>query len=368
MRLFAAPLLISLLAAAPEDPIRLQFDAAARALSSGDLISAERGFQAVLKSNPRHVGALGNLGVVYTRLNRTADAIRTYTLGLKLAPSDPLLNLNLALAYLKQDDHRAAKPRLEKVLAVRPGHRQAQELLATTQILTGEVDTAVRTLETLRSPGNTGALYFLAIGYLKQHRREEARKVMDDLFAKLSPAQANFLVGRAYYESAVFDEAIKALEQARALDPEIPGIWRELGKAYVSQRKSPEARAALTEALKRTPEDEEASYFLGALDVLEGRISDGIPRLEKARAARPDFWGSYYYLGRARLQLQDPHEAVKLLERAAELNSEEQSVFFQLSRALKLAGRDADSQRARERFTALMNRQRSREQEALVMR
>lgn len=368
MRLLAAPLLICILAAAPEDRVRGAFDAAARALSAGDLISAERGFQEVLKTNPRHIGAIGNLGVVYSRLNRTADAIRAYRAGLKLAPEDPLLNFNLALAHLKQDNYQAASPLLRKVLAAKPDHLQAKELLATTQIFTGEVDSAVKTLESLRSAENTGTLYFLSVGYLKQGRKAEARRAIEDLFAKLKPAQASFLAGRAYYESAIFDEAVAALEKARDLDPQLPGVWRELGKAYVSLRKSAEARAALAEAVKHAPEDEEASYFLGALYVLENREIDGIPRLEKTRGARPDFWGSYYYLGRARLQLGELQAAVRLLEKAADLNPDEQSTFFQLSRALKLARRDVDAERATQRFRELVNRRRSQEQEALVIR
>jgi predicted Zn-dependent protease len=144
-------------------------------------------------------------------------------------------------------------------------------------------------------------------------------------------------------------------------------LWRELGKAYVSLRKSDEARQALSEALKRTPGDDEASYFLGALDVLEGRIDEGIPRLEQTRAARPDFWGSYYYLGRARLA-QKHASAVDLLETAARMNPDEAPIFFQLARALAGAGRNAEAAQARARFTELSARRRNLEQESLVAR
>jgi len=367
MRFLLAPLLISFLAAAPGDPARQQFEAAVKALSSGDLAAAERGFQAVLQSNPKNIGALGNLGVVYSRLNRPADAIRTYRTALEILPNDPLLNLNLALAHLKVDDYRAAGPPLKKVLAVQPGNRQARELLATTQIFTGEVDTAVETLDSLRAEGNNGVLYFLSIGYLKQGRRDDARKTMEELFRSIKPAQAKFLAGRAYYESAVFEEAVKSLEEASRLEPDIPGVWRELGKAYVSLRKSDEARQALAKALQQSPGDDEASYFLGALDVLDGRFEEGIPRLEQTRAARPDFWGSYYYLGRAKLARKDP-AAADLLQTAARLNPGEAPVFFQLARALDASGRKAEAAQARARFAELNARRRAMEQESLVAR
>jgi tetratricopeptide (TPR) repeat protein len=346
-----APLLAILLGAAQGEAPRSHFESASRALASGDLTAAEQGFQAVLKVQPKNIGALGNLGVVYSRMGKTADAIAVYRRALKLAPDDPLLNLNLGLAYLKQENYAAAKDLFQATLEAQPANAQARELLASTQLFTGEVDKAVPVLET--SQKHSGTLYFLSIAYLKQGRREEARKIIDQLFGMLAPAQANFLVGRAYYESTLFDDAVAALEKARDADPELPGIWRELGKTYVSLRRSEEARKALMEAVRRTPADDEASYFLGALLVNENLPSEALPYLEKSRTARPDFWGSYYYLGKAALAGGKAPKAVVLLERAAALDPKQSSVWYVLARALKAAGRSAEATEATKRFRTL---------------
>jgi cytochrome c-type biogenesis protein CcmH/NrfG len=343
------------------DPAREAFESAVRSLSAGDLQAAERGFTQVLEREPKHVGALGNLGVVYMRSDRPADAVRVYTRALKLAPNDPLLHLNAALAYLRQDDHAHAKPHLVKVLAAKPDDAQARQLFATTQLFTGEVDAAVRTLEALRTR-DPGAVYFLAMGYLKQGRRAEARSAMDELFATLGPAQANFLVGRAYYESTLFEDALAAFEKARQLDADLPGLLRELGKTYVSLRRNDEARTLFEDVLRRNPSDAEAQYFLGALLVQEGDLTRGVALLERARVARPDFWGSWYYLGKAHLEEDRVKEGVAALERAAELNPNESSVFYLLARALRRAGRTAEVQRAVDRFKALEAERRKGEQ------
>jgi Tfp pilus assembly protein PilF len=359
MQFLAAPLLAFLLAAAPESPsTRNTFENAAAALSRGDLTAAETGFQAVLKQEPNNVGALGNLGVVYSRMGRASDSVTVYRRALKVAPNDPLLNLNLALAYLKQDDHRAARPLLQKVVDVQPNNTQARQLLATTQLFTGEVDAAMPQLEAMR--GDPGVLYFLAIGYLKQGNKQSAAQTMQEMFAKLQPAQANFLAGRAYYESTLFEESAAALEKARDLDAEVPGVWRELGKTYISLRQSEKARTALAEAIRRAPNDPEANYFFGAFLVQEGEMS-GVAHLKKARDARPEFWGSYYYLGKA------TNDAA-LLQRAAELNPNEPSIYYQLARLLKAAGRDAEARTAAGKSTELRARTAARAQEALVIK
>jgi tetratricopeptide (TPR) repeat protein len=360
MRFLLAPLLALTLSAAPGDP-RSLFEEAAQALSSGDLPAAERGFLEVLSLQPNNIGALGNLGVVYVRMERPADAVRLYQRALALAPADSLLNLNLALAYLKQDGYESAKPHLNRVLAANPDHQQARELLATAQLFTGEVDAAVKELERLKEGGSSGAAYLLAIGYLKQGNSERSRLAINGLFESLSPAQANFLAGRAYYESTLFENALSSLESARRLDPDLPGIDRELGKALVSLRRFEDAIRALDTALSRNPSDAEAQYFLGAALVQEGRLDPGIALLEKAKAARPDFWGTYYYLGKAKFGTGDLVNAITLLKTAARLNPGETTVFYLLSRALHKAGRQEEARKAAQRLAELEATNRQRE-------
>ena len=368
MRFLVVPLLALTLAAAPEDLSRKAFADASRALNSNDLPAAERGFQQVLKLQPGHVGALGNLGVVYSRMGRYADAVSVYRRALKQAPADPLLNLNIALACMKQDDYVAAKPHLRRVLDTQPGHAQARELMATADLYTGNVAGATETLEALRQGGSPSVLYLLSMAYLRQNRREDAMGAVSQLFASVPRAQAHLLAGRAYYESTLFDEALAELIKATEIDRKLPGLARELGKTYVSLRRADEAKNALTEAVTSDPGDAEARYFLGALLVLEGMIEHGVEHLAKARAARPTFWGSYYYLGRAALTSGKAAEATRLLREAAKLHPDDMSVLYQLSRALKASGRDEEARQASQRLAQVRARTRNAEQEALVLR
>jgi tetratricopeptide (TPR) repeat protein len=367
MRFLLAPLVAISLAAAPGDPAREAFDGAVRSLSANDLSAAEHGFRQVLKHQPNHVGALGNLAVVYSRMGRFADAVRIGRRALKIAPADPQLNLNIGLAYLKQDDFKSAKPHLEKTVAALPENVQARELLATAELFTGEVGDAIERLEALRSSGGTSILYLLSIAYLKQQHREKARVAIEELFQKLPPAQAHFLAGRANYESTLFETAAAELEKARDLDPNIPGLWRELGKTSVSLRRAADARKALEEAVRRDQTDAEARYFLGALLVQDGSAAEGVAHLEKTREARPEFWGAYYYLGKAALARSAPAEAARLLKKGSELRPDDASVLYQLMRALKAAGQDEESRTVGRRLTEVRAKTQEREQ-ALVER
>ena len=69
---------LCVLSAWAAEPAKDVFDRAVRALAANDYQTAERGFQSVLRQEPRNVAALGNLGVIYSRTGRADQAITSY--------------------------------------------------------------------------------------------------------------------------------------------------------------------------------------------------------------------------------------------------------------------------------------------------
>lgn len=322
------------------------FQQAAQALARGDNATAEQQLQIVLKGAPAHVGALGNLGIVYARTGRTPGAVAVYQRALKLAPDEPGLLLNLGLAHLQLENYAAAKQVLLRIR--RPG-AQVRELVATAQLFTGDVEPALATLEALNrdDPAQSGVLYLLALGYLKKGDRASADLAFGNLVKVLSPQQAHYLAGKAYFETSNFEEA----ERELLLAGNAP---LELGKTYLSLRRPAEAARALRETLRATPSDVDAQYHLGALLVQETTTeAEGEKLLAEVRRRRPDSWGAHYYLGKLRLAQKRPLEAVTLLETASRLNAEQAAVWFQLTQAYRQANRPADARRASARLTTL---------------
>ncbi len=329
-------------------PAKEVFDKAVRDFAAGDYASAERGFRSVLREQPNHIPALSNLGVIYSRTNRADQAITVYRHALRLSPDDKALLLNLGLVYLKQEKHSRALPYFARVVAIDPHNLQARQLLAVCHAYTGQPAPAIRDLEALHAaaPRDEGILFLLGFCYLKNHNPEKAKAIFQLMFEAAGPARAQFLLGRANYEATQFSQAEEAFLEVLRLDPKFPGAHLELGKVYISLRRTDQAIRELDLALKGDPRDADASYFLGGLLVQEGRYTEGIPYLERAKEAKPDFWAPYFYLGKAKLRLEQPAEAVVLLQRTVELNPDDASAFYDLSRALKACGREAEARRA----------------------
>lgn len=329
------------------------FQRAAAALKSEDYPSAERGFQTVLKLEPRNVGAMGNLGVIYSRTRRFSQAIGIYRRALRIAPGEKFLSTNLGLAYVRQEQYAAALPIFEK-LAADSSNLQAQELLATCRLALGQYEPALAVLRPLLAaePGNPSALSMLGVALTRLKRTDEAHEAFAKMMDAVSPAQANFLMGKACYETERFEEAADFFRKALSLEPALSGGRRELGKTLISLHDDENAEKELRKAL---PDDSEALYFLGGL-LGRTRGAEAIPVLLRARDLAPDFWGPPYYLGRIYVDQGRIREALPLLERAARLNPDEPSIHYQLGRALQKAGRQADAQAAFARVSQLKSR------------
>lgn len=330
------------------EPAKEVFDRAVRALAAGDYETAEHGFQSVLREQPRHVAALSNLGVIYSRTNRSDQAIAVYRRALQVSPDDKAILLNLGLVYLRQEDHSRALPLFARVVAIDPQHLQARQLLAVCRAYTGQLAPAIRDLEALRTaaPRDEGILFLLGFAYLKNHDPERAKAIFQLMFEAVGPVRAQFLLGKANYEATLFPQAEESFLEVLRLDPQFPGVHLELGKVYLSLRRTDEAIRELELALKDRPGDGDASYFLGGLLVQEGHFAEGIPYLERAKKMKPDSWAAYFYLGKAKLRLDQPAEAVVLLQRAVALNSDEASAYYELGRALQACGRESEARRA----------------------
>jgi tetratricopeptide (TPR) repeat protein len=329
------------------------FEKAVSALSSQDYAAAERGFQAVLRQGPANVSALGNLGVVYSRTHRYSQAIEVYKRALRLVPNEKNLLTDLGLAYLKQENYKAALPLFE-TLAADPSNLKARELVATCDLSLARYAPALSVLEPLArsEPESPGVLYMLGIAYTRARRSPDAQNTFARMMSVASPAQANFLMGKASYETERFEAAAGYFRKALAADPALEGGHRELGKALISLHDDENAEKELRLA---GPDDAEALYFLGGL-LASTRPADAIAPLRQALRMTPDFWGPLYYLGRIYVDQNRIQDALPLLERAARLNPDETAVQYQLGRALQKAGRQSEARTAFAKVRELKSR------------
>jgi tetratricopeptide (TPR) repeat protein len=193
--------------------------------------------------------------------------------------------LNLALAHIKREDYVAAKPLLERVDRGSSRSPQSQELLAACHLHIGEVAAALAVLETL--PRSPSVLFLLGTGYLKSDQKPKADAAFQELLSTAAtPAQAHFLLGKAYAESALLEQAAAEFGKAAELDPSLPRIEVELAQAYIGLRDHEKAERSLRLALEKKPEGCGSLVLPGRADDA-GRQTAGGRAAARARPSRP---------------------------------------------------------------------------------
>ncbi len=161
-------------------------------------------------------------------------------------------------------------------------------------------------------------------------------------------------LGDAYTAAGLSDEAVATLEHAAKVHPKHAAILDRLGSLYAEQGRPqdaldahqaavelglpgiaarvhlaaalaelgrlPEARAAATEALSRSPKDTDALRVWGAIASRQGKFEDALPALLSSRQLDPDNPEVHYNLGWLYLQTSRREDAVASLRRAVELD------------------------------------------------
>ncbi len=115
-------------------PAQEELKAAESAATQEDWSTASTRYQAAMQIAPSCVEAAVNLGVIYNRLNKPEEAVRTFKKALDKNPNIFAAHLNLGITYFRTARYDLAEKSLRTALSFNAQHTQARQLLALTMI------------------------------------------------------------------------------------------------------------------------------------------------------------------------------------------------------------------------------------------
>ena len=125
----------------PATLLKRNFESAKSALSAGDLSEAERRYNQVIALGLRQ---LCNLSVSESRFDQAA---REMDEALRLAPGDPDIGVDAAVAWFRAGDIKKARQLAQSVVADYPRHARAQNVLGRIDLYRGNFEAAIRDLQ-----------------------------------------------------------------------------------------------------------------------------------------------------------------------------------------------------------------------------
>lgn len=267
-------------------------------------------FERTVALDPKHIGALDNLGMVLNRLARPQDAVPVLQRALAIDPNDVVALNNCGLALTTLGRPAEALPHLDRALAL-----TAAESRGTIHLNLGNA--------------------LLASG-----RSADALAQFDRAIA-LDPTDAgtHYNLGAALMKSGRPTEAIAPLERAVALAPRNAEIRGSLANALVYTGDRARAVQEYRHALVDDPRNASIHNNLGTVMQMLGRGEEAAAAWREAIRLDPTQPNPQENLGRALLEAGRPGEAIVPLRAAAELRPNDATGRYALALALAATGK-----------------------------
>jgi protein O-GlcNAc transferase len=334
------------------------FQSALTALQAGNVQDAELLFEAVLRTQPRHVGALNLLGIVLTRLSRFAEAETYLRRALREQPKSEatLYNYGIVLKAL----HRPveALQRFTEALALTAGSAEAWNSRGTVfndmkrhgeaiKDFDKAVELQPRYAEAFCNKGNALAMLSrrddalaaferaaelrpdLAAARLGRggiltelQRYEDALADYDRALAIKPSAEAWLGRGTVFAKLKRYDEALGAYDRALQLNPNLAETWLGRGNVLTDLARRVDAFTAYDKALALKPDLAEAWLGRGNLFADLNQHDEAFAAYDRALALKPDLAEAWSSRGNTFTKLQRYDDAFAAYDRAFQLNPE----------------------------------------------
>lgn len=307
---------------ATEDPILRETFARAIDLGlAGDDLKARDALERLVAKHPKLDAVWTNLGVLYEREQRLADAERAYRKALEVRADQPAAWECLARLYCRL--RRPAKIEAELRARVRQKPSVLAPRVALAQVL------------------------------LHQNRVElaatEAKKVLKSDERHVRAMQ---VLAAVYYRQRKLELAKLVLENARAVDPKDASTHNALGLVSMALEAKPSAADSFKRAIELRPDFIEAKINHGAMLNEAEDFEGAVGVLETAVAAAPELVAARVNLGNAYRGRQQVHKALAQYKQAQQLAPKLADIDYNL--ALLHLDQDLPEMDAQQRFEAAL--------------
>jgi tetratricopeptide (TPR) repeat protein len=298
--MFAAALVLGQPAAPP--------DAYAHAVAlqqAGDREGAAAAYRELLKTQPSHVAARSNLGVVLAQLGRYEEAIEAYRAALTVDPAQHRIRLNLGIALYKASRYADAVAELSAVRTAQPDNLQARYLEADCHLRMGAPRKVIELLAPIE-PAHQA--------YLQEKEMGKGGLLVDRILKRGDSAEAHLMMGMAKRGGGDLAGGLEELGRAVALNPELPSVHSLYGRALLETGNRDRARAEFEAELTRNPLDFDAHLYLGVLLKEDQAFDQAMAHFERALGVRPGDPGVRYQIVTIHVSRGETERALPLLE------------------------------------------------------
>ncbi len=318
--------------ASATDPISDHFRAAESFQLASDYAQAEREYKLVLAL------ALHRAGREQLALGSYLHAVESLESALAIQPDSLPIISDLAIAELWRGNLEHAEALAKTLDSSEAATPQTHALLGRIALARNDVKTAIQELQRAHEKQpDFDTAYNLALAHLQAKNLPPAQALFDELVATaVNKADARVFFGHAYLETNYVRQAMAEFQMAIKLDPTSSKAYSQLGLAYLREGgadRFPEARQAFAKALRLSPSEYSANFYLGVIRLQSRDLLGAQRALNIAARSMPTSPDPYLYLGQINLETRQFPLAVSALKKSIALTADAKRNQYQVARA-----------------------------------
>ena len=312
----------------------------------GKLAEAESAWSALAKEYPTNPEPLAHMGLIESKQEHYAEAIKFYKQAMALNPHMPGLQLNLGLAYFKAVDYKQAIAELDPLLKAHPDNQQLAILIGMSHYGLEQFSEASPLLKQASDsdPANLMLLLTLAHSCLLSHQYPCVVDAYHRLVAlNAESAEADMLVGEALDEMKDHEGAIREFRAAIATNPKEPNVHFGLGYLLWTKGHDPEAAREFEAEVANDPKHLLAILYLADTKIRMNKMDDAKPLLEQIQKADPDIAMQHLDLGIVYADEGRKQDARTEFEAAVKISPTNVNAHYRLARLYRSMGMTAEA-------------------------
>ena len=340
----------------PNRKVARSYEKAGGFLARGLLDAAEPLFLAVLRSEPRHSGALYGLGILRAQRGKLDDAVALLRQAVALDPAHVEANNNLGAMLHALGRLDEAGRAFEAAIAANPGDADLHNNLGVVMASLGRDADAAASFERALAARPDFAAALNNLGNAQQTLgRAAAAAACFERAVALQPGYAEALnnLGMLRLNQGRHEAALASIERALAARPDYAGAHNNRGRVLLALERTEEAVACFEQAIALRADLAEAHNNLGTALLGLQRKSEAIACYERALEINPTYGTAWANLGTVWLGLRREAEAAACYERVFAGAVPEFEAYCNAADGLEALGRLDDARRALERALAL---------------
>ena len=345
------------------------------AQTRGDYLRAAEAYSKMIEAGSDGAEIRSNLGLLLHLSGRDAEALKQFLRAIELNPKLPSGHLFAGICLLRLGRPSQALPYLLRADKMEPTGVAPTLALGKAYLALHDFPRAASafTEATIRDPRNGEAWYGLGATYRSEAdgilRRAYSGETADTQRAKALLARALETLSRAIEldptsvhsalilaeslrDSGKLTEAIGEYQKLLRNHPDMAAVYLGLGTTFWRNGMLDEAEPLLNHVLSTEPNDPDANWLIADILIHRGDYTRAELHASKALAGNPALLEAHGILGKAYLGEGKPEAAVAELQKALRIDHDGR-YYYQMYRALRDLGRDAEAAMALEKYKQL---------------